>query len=639
MYFNHIAGCVRTFSCRVGRAALAATAICVSACASPGVSSEPIGVELDRKERGPEDEIIYFVMPDRFENGDPSNDKGGLSGDRLDHGFDPTDNGFYHGGDLEGLRRQLGYIQNLGATAIWLTPIFENKPVQGPPGAESAGYHGYWITDFTNVDPHIGDREAFRALVDDAHAKGMRVYMDIITNHSADVIKYVECHGPDAPKDWMATDHCPYRPLGDYPYTTRGGPEGETLNQGFLGDDPEHQTEANFARLTDPEFAYGVFIPEGEETIKTPAWLNDPIYYHNRGHTTFKGEDSLYGDFAGLDDLMTEHPRVVEGFIEIYKQWITDYKVDGFRIDTAKHVNPGFWQKVIPELEAHARAEGIEHFHIFGEVYEFDPGQLAVFTRRDALPTVLDFAFQGAARAFASESKPGAEMARMFDADHLYSDTAAMGRRLPIFLGNHDMGRFAGMVRDANPDANESELLARVRLGHAVMMFSRGVPTIYYGDEQGFVSDGGDRGARENMFVSRTPDYLDNDLLGTDKTTADRNFDQDHPLYQAIAAMAAIRTEHAAFRRGRQVVRHAGLDDSSLVFSRMSPDESVEFVAAFNADEESKRLSFKVDGRADQWTAIAGDCPSSSKAPGVLSVEVPALDFVICRAELEEQVN
>src|SRR3546814_7044818 len=116
-----------------------------------------------------------FVLPDRFENGDPSNDRGGLTGDRLATGYDPAAKGFFHGGDLAGLTRRLDYIQGLGATAIWLAPIFKNKPVQGPKGQESAGYHGYWVTDFTRVDPHFGTNDEFKAFVDAAHARGMKI--------------------------------------------------------------------------------------------------------------------------------------------------------------------------------------------------------------------------------------------------------------------------------------------------------------------------------------------------------------------------------------------------------------------------------------------------------------------------------
>ena len=92
--------------------------------------------------------------------------------------------------------------------------------------------------------------------------------------------------------------------------------------------------------------------------MKVPEWLNDPIYYHNRGNTTFSGESSTFGDFSGLDDLMTENPRVVQGFIDIYGAWIERFGVDGFRIDTAKHVNPEFWQQFVPAMLARARAAG-----------------------------------------------------------------------------------------------------------------------------------------------------------------------------------------------------------------------------------------------------------------------------------------
>src|SRR5262249_53095443 len=117
------------------------------------------------RERAATDEIIYFVLPDRFENGNPANDRGGLQGDRLQHGFDPTSKAFFHGGDLQGLTARLDYIQALGATAVWLTPVFKNKPVQGGPGQEAAGYHRHWNTHFTRVQPHPRHPAAEPALV------------------------------------------------------------------------------------------------------------------------------------------------------------------------------------------------------------------------------------------------------------------------------------------------------------------------------------------------------------------------------------------------------------------------------------------------------------------------------------------
>ena len=316
------------------------------------------GATRSFRNRAPSQEVIYFVLPDRFANGDASNDSGGYAGGRLSSGFDPTNKAFYHGGDLKGLTGKLPYLQKLGITAIWFAPIFKNKPVQGDKGHESAGYHGYWITDFTQPDPHFGTAAEFKAFVDAAHALGMKVYMDIITNHTADVIKYRE---GDA-------NGYKYRSRGDFPYSRKGGVDGASINRGFIGDTDSSQ--ANFAKLTDPDYAYTPFVPKDEEHTKKPDWLNNPIYYHNRGNSTFTGEDSRFGDFGGLDDLFTENPRVRRGMIDIYSKWIDDYGIDGFRIDTARHVDPGFWREFVPAIMKVAHARGIPNFTMFGEIFK-----------------------------------------------------------------------------------------------------------------------------------------------------------------------------------------------------------------------------------------------------------------------------
>jgi glycosidase len=612
-------------------ALLAGTSLTLSACAGAQERADPVSI-ANLEDRGPRDEIIYFVMPDRFENGDPSNDTGGIEGDRLDHGFDPAHRGFYHGGDLAGLTRRLDYIQGLGATAIWLTPIFQNQAVQGSPGQESSAYHGYWITDFTRPDAHLGEREDFRAFVEAAHARGMRVYMDIITNHTADVIAYRECHDPSWDHYVDPQGPCPYRTKGEYPWTTRGDIDGEPINEGFLGDDPQNQTAENYARLTDPRWAYTPYVPEDAPRLH-PEWLNDLTLYHNRGESFWYGESSLYGDFSGLDDLNTEHPRVLEGMIEIYKDWISEFRVDGFRIDTARHVQPEFWQRFSAEMRAHAQSLGIEHFHMFGEVYMFDPAQLARYTNEAQLPAVLDFAFQGAVRGFIVDGNPGESLDTLFNADSAYATGAHV---LPTFLGNHDMGRLSGFLREAHPNMSDAEMFARLRLANAIMFFSRGTPTIYYGDEQGFVSDGHDQQARENMFESRVDEYNDNDLVGTDATTADENFDTDHPLYRAIAQMAELRQSHTTLRRGHQRVRHAGHETSTLVMSRIDAAAGEEYIVAFNGATEAVSLDVAVDGRSLTWESLSGECAGTAGAPGSYTVEIPPLDFIVCRAGFSE---
>jgi neopullulanase len=344
---------------------------------APG-ASPATPTETAMRARLPQDEIVYFVIPDRFENAEPSNDQGGLSGDRLAHGFDPSARGFYHGGDLKGLISRLDYIEGLGASAIWLGPVYQNKAVQGPKGDESSGYHGYWITDFTTTDRHLGTDADMKAFVDAAHARGMKVYLDIITNHTADVIKFRECSDPNW-KGQKVKSGCPYRSVPDYPYTAEGGINGTPINPGFMGDQAPFQTRENFARLTNLNYAYHPYIPPGEETVKKPAWLNEMRHYHNRGDTIFENESSTYGDFVGLDDLLTESPEVVDGFIDIYKDWITRYRIDGFRIDTARHVNPEFWRAFNPAMIEHAKSLGIPNFYVFGEAFIVDPAGLARF--------------------------------------------------------------------------------------------------------------------------------------------------------------------------------------------------------------------------------------------------------------------
>jgi len=587
-------------------------------------AAAPSAPALALRDRSPGDDVIYFVLPDRFENGDPSNDRGGLTGDRLRTGYDPTDKGFYHGGDLKGLLSRLDYIEGLGATAIWIGPVYKNKPVQGAPGHESAGYHGYWITDFTTVDPHLGTKADLKALVDAAHARGIKIYLDIITNHTADVIQYREC----------PTGDCPYRSRADYPYSRRGGVNGPPINDGFLGDDSQHQTTENFAKLTDPDYAYTPYVPAGQEHVKVPDWLNNPIYYHNRGNTDFKGESVEFGDFAGLDDLFTENPRVLQGFIDIYDSWIDEFGVDGFRIDTAKHVNPEFWQAFVPAVRERAAARGVPHFYIFGEVAtdRMDPGLQAVHTRVDHLPFVLDFAFQVAVRQTVAESAGTDVLAKLFEGDALYEGGEATARQLPTFISNHDIGRFAYFVRRARPQAGEAEVLSRVMLANAMLFALRGVPVVYYGDEQGFSGDGGDQDARQDMFATKVETYRhDLRVGGGDPTQA--SFNPDHPLYRAIAGLAAMRAAHGALRDGRQIVRGYGDKPGLFAVSRIDPETGQEIVVAFNTATQPISAQVQVDVDSMRFTSLHGACAPAASAPGSYSVSIAPLDYVVCAAQ------
>jgi pullulanase-type alpha-1,6-glucosidase len=555
-------------------------------------------------------EQFYFVMPDRFANGDPANDRGGLTGSRLATGYDPTDKGFYQGGDLAGLTERLDYIQGLGTTAIWMAPIFKNRPVQGSGDAASAGYHGYWITDFTQVDPHFGTNGDLAELVDEAHARGMKVFFDVITNHTADAIDYREgAYG--------------YLSKGAFPYLSR---DGRPFDDAAYADGTR-----DFPAVDRDAFPYTPVRTGGD---KVPAWLNDPTMYHNRGDSTFAGESSGHGDFVGLDDLWTERPEVVEGMEKIYERWVRDFDIDGFRIDTVKHVNMEFWTQWATALDAYAAKQGRDDFFMFGEVYSADTSVTAPYVTQGRLDATLDFPLQDAVRAYASQGGSAKRLAGVFADDYRYTTDKANAYEQVSFLGNHDMGRIGHFLAADNKGASDAELLQRARLANEVMFLSRGNPVVYYGDEQGFVGNGGDKDARQTMFASKVADYLDDDRIGTEATHATDAYDTDAPLYRQIADLARLRAEHPALADGVQEERYAADGAGIYAFSRTDAEDGREYVVALNNAAEARTATFAAGSAGMEYAAIHGaEGTVSSDAERRVTLAVPARSAVVYRAD------
>ncbi|MFF0783307.1 pullulanase-type alpha-1,6-glucosidase [Streptomyces sp. NPDC003720] len=554
-------------------------------------------------------EQFYFVMPDRFANGDASNDKGGLTGSRLSTGYDPTDKGFYQGGDLKGLTKRLDYIKGLGTTSIWMAPIFKNRPVQGAGDNASAGYHGYWITDFTQVDPHFGTNKDLATLISKAHAKGMKVFFDVITNHTADVVDYRE-------KSYG------YLSKGAFPYLTKDG-------RPF--DDADYADGTRKFPATDAgSFPY---TPKVTSRSKVPAWLNDPTMYHNRGDSTYAGESTTYGDFSGLDDLWTERPEVVKGMEKIYQRWVGDYDIDGFRIDTVKHVDMDFWTQWATALDAYAAAHGRKNFFMFGEVYSADTSVTSPYVTQGRLDATLDFPFQDAARAYASQGGSARKLASVFGDDYKYTTDKANAYEQVTFLGNHDMGRVGYFLKQDNPKATDAEILKKDKLANELMFLSRGNPVVYYGDEQGFTGSGGDKDARQTMFASKVADYLDDDEIGTARTHASDAYDTGAPLYRQIAALAKLRKANPALTDGVQTERYAADGAGVYAFTRTDAKTGQEYVVALNNADEAKTATFTTGSAGMSYRGVYGaDDTRASDADRRLTVTVPAGATVVYRA-------
>ncbi|MFL5927760.1 MAG: alpha-amylase family glycosyl hydrolase [Gaiellaceae bacterium] len=538
---------------------------------------------------------IYFVIPDRYANGVTANDAGGLSGGRARTGLDPADSGYYHGGDLAGLASHLQRIKDLGFTALWITPVLKQQTVsQG-----SAAYHGYWGLDFTTVDPHLGTDKDFADLVADAHRLDLKVYLDVVVNHTADVIQLTGTTYSDVP----------YR---------------DCRGKRF---DPERYVAARpFPCLKATTMPRVPFVLPGDRNAKKPAWLNNPLNYHDRGNIDLSScSETCFeqGDFFGLDDLFTEKPAVVDGLAQIYSSWITRFKVDGFRVDTAKHVNPAFFRLWVPKIRAAAASIGVEDFPIFGEVTLTDAVDLSEYMRNRGLPQLLDFPFQQVAVAYASGASGARGVGHRLDDDDYFRTPDGVDPAFATFLGNHDMGRAAQQVLQAAPSLSGASLVQHMQLAYDVLYLLRGAPTVLYGDEAGMIGSGGDKAAREDMFPTQVADWQTEARVGSPPIGNGSSFDVTSPLGAQIKALAAIRDAHPELATGASVVRRAS--NAVLVVSRLDLATGHEAVVAFNNGSTPATVTVATATPNAAWTLAFG----SGTLRGNLTLTIPPVSALV----------
>ena len=539
---------------------------------------------------------IYFVMPDRYANGDTSNDTGGLSGPKSATGFDPTDPGYYHGGDLKGLDQNLQRIKDDGFTALWVTPVLKQDPVENG----SAAYHGYWGLDFTTVDPHLGTDQDFAKLVADAHARGLKVYLDVVVNHTADVvqlanagtyndIRFRDCHGNFFNADRYVTSK-------KFP----------CLSARYMPDVP--------------------YVAPPDRNKKKPAWLNDPLNYHDRGNIDFGScSEQCFeqGDFFGLDDLFTEKPNVMSGLAQMYASWITRFHVDGFRVDTAKHVNAAFFRLWVPKIRAAARTVGIIDFPIFGEVTLNDSVDLAGFVRARGVPQVLDFPFQQVASGYAAGATGAKGLANRLTDDDYFRTATGVDPAFPTFLGNHDMGRGAEQILSQAPGLSGAALLAHVELGYDLLYLLRGAPVVQWGDEVGMIGSGGDKAAREDMFPTQVSDWKVETRVGGPPIGSGSSFAVSNPLEAHLHSLAGLRDAQPALATGASVVRLA--KSAVLVVSRIDGTTGREVVVAFNNGGAAATITVPTATPNASWSVAFG----TGTASGNLKLTIPAVSALV----------
>jgi glycosidase len=608
---------------RSGRAAVAATvAALAGAAAALGSSSAgpPTGAALAALARPPvytslASQRVYFVMTDRYANGDASNDRGGLTGGAGNTGYDPASTAHYHGGDFKGLtgdctdaKKGLARVKDLGFTALWVTPPFGQQTVQG----DSASYHGYWIKDFLNVDPHLGTDQDFANFVACAHRLDLKVYLDVVVNHTADV---VQLQGGTSYLDPQTT---PYRDC-----------HGKKF-------DPARYVRRAFPCLSVANMPRRPFYAvASDRTAKNPGWLNDPTKYHDRGDIDFSScNQTCYeqGDFSGLDDLFTEQPAVMNGLAQIYSSWVTKYHVDGFRVDTARHVNSAFFGLWVPKIVAAARRAGIPDFPIFGEVTLTDDIALSEFVRDRGLPSVLDFPFQDAAAGFAAGTTGAKALASRLEDDDYFRGPSGTAPTPPTFLGNHDMGRAAYQILQHGA-AQDAKLLPRVELGYDLLYLLRGAPVVYYGDEVGMIGRGGDQAARQDMFPTQVAEWKTQPRVGSPPIGSGSSFDVTNPIEGELRSLGALRDTAPALSKGATIVRAAS--KNVFVVSRIDRAARREYLVAFNTAGATK-VTVPTATPSAHWTPLLGTpTEAASDANGRASLVLPALSAVAYRANAE----
>lgn len=424
---------------------------------------------------------IYQIITDRFFDGDASNNN--AEGTYNPSGSSGTS---VHGGDFKGIEQKLDYIKALGATAIWISPIVRNA---------NGEFHGYAGRDFYQVAPHWGTLTDLQHMIQAAHARGILVIDDIVVNHGGDLT---------------------------------------------------YSTDTGWAAFKEPPDGYNLRYRTASKQFASPFNTNaiNPNLtniFHNNGAIPDYNMPEHYqlGELSGLDDFRTETDYVRTNMAAIYNYWLAQ-GFDGFRIDTVKHVEMGFWQTWAPLVHAYGATSGQPNFFMFGECYDGSDALCGSYTGTQGggpfkLDSVLDYPLYFKVNSvFATASGNTKQIEDRYSAIPANYDPAAQ-MRLVTFLDNHDQARF---LSSGNANNNTD----RLNVALVFLYTARGVPCLYYGTEQAF-NGGNDPNDREDMFDGQ---FEQGPSLGD-------NFNMTHPQFRLVAMLNNFRRLYAPLRTGTHV--------------------------------------------------------------------------------------
>jgi len=577
-----------------------------------------------------EDQVLYFLLADRFS-------------DNSEAGFDPagtipmyisSDNGNairtpadalawrsagqgWTGGNLKGVVSKLPYLADMGITALWISPVFKQVSFQPT-------YHGYGIQDFLEVDSHFGSLADLQELVDKAHALGVSVILDIVVNHSGDVFSYVA----DDPV-WTGQR-----------YPVKGFNDLSGL----------------------PDIAFSAGVEAGPDDAVWPVEFRDPAVFTQEGEIVNwdASPEFLDGDFFSLKDIHLGRGPV-DGWvaspalmylIEVYKYWIAVLDIDGYRIDTVKHMEDGAVRLFASAMHEFAQLIGKDRFLLIGEITgsRDDAMRKLQVTGIDAALGIADV--QGAL----SDMVKGKTAPETYFS--LFRNSILIGKgshtwlrnKVVVMLDDHDK-IIQGNNKSRFCAFDQGDVLIVAAL--AVNLMTLGIPCIYYGSEQRFDGSGGGDGSdeyiREDMFGGP---------FGAFRSRGVHFFDVTGEVYNAVAAIAAVRRKYVTLRRGRQYLRDISGDGinfgppsymggsnrlmSIIAWSRIMDEE--EIVLAINTDVTRELIAWVtvdngLNGVGDVFACIY---PSSPLLPeGVVEgrngkamlIRVPPAGFVVYKKQ------